>query len=213
MQVVVDPPEFTQGEQCKKSEKQRRWMPGAEMKGRRYIQEMLYRKAEAFHKSSEMGEEWEVTPPLQVCGTQGDGGAVNISWKRRRLGGFWRIDKEFGFWAVGLQLSTGHPGSAEKNLWIISSGWQLKPPRHELLCQQAPLLQHGWKLLNSWHFLPNFLEKFAQSTVRAHLLLMLTWKLRIHRSEVCLGYPREPNLPPGFSPPGPRDQLPKEIDT
>lgn len=104
--------------QCKKSNKPQRWMlylvSVSETKERRYIQEMLHRKAEAFYKTPEMVEEWEVSPLLWVCGTWGGGEAVNINRKQRRLGGFWRIDKEFGVWAVGLQLSTGHPGSAEE---------------------------------------------------------------------------------------------------
>lgn len=59
----------------------------------------------------------------------------------------------------------------ERYLRIIISGWQLKPPCHELLCQQAPLQLHGCKLLNTSLFLPNFLEEFMQSTG------MLMWKL------------------------------------
>lgn len=84
------------------------------MKERSYVQEMLHRKAEAFHRISEMGEEWELTPLLWACGTRGGGRAVNMNGKRRRLGGFWRIDKKFRVWAVGLQLSTGHPESAKE---------------------------------------------------------------------------------------------------
>lgn len=58
-----------------------------------------------------------------------------------------------------------------------------------------------------------FLEELMQLLVCVHFLIMLMWKFSISRSEVCLGCPSEPPLPPGFSPWGPRDQLPRETGT
>lgn len=125
-----------------------------------------------------------MTAPLWAYGTWCAGGAVTINRKRRQLGGLWRTDKSSGFELLASLASrtSREKGMGWEKLWIISSGWQLN--LHAMSCSVSkPLLKHGWKLLKTWHFLPNSPEEFIQPVICGHLLIMLTWKLIIYSIE------------------------------
>lgn len=92
-------------------------------------------------------------------------------------GGFWRVGTEFSFWAVGFQLSIGHPGSAEKKGTArgmpmnhhLRMAIKAYMPWTALSASPSPA---AWvKLLNTSLFLPNFPEDFMQSRA------MLMWEL------------------------------------
>lgn len=156
--------------------------------------------------------------------------AVNINGRRRRLAGFRRIDKGFSFRAAGLQLSTGHPGSAEEKrtaremsmiyqLWmaIIASmpraavspspaAW-VEAPEHLPFSTQFP---RGIHRIHSSCPLSNYIHvKIKQFSFQKAGFIQAVQALHpqhiSHSLETHIepAGPKEPTLLPGFSPPGP----------